>query len=165
MKPLNIVEGSKDDYVSQRARGDYVSTTCRQDLMFAFSYAAQFTNPRETEFKMLNKTIKTALQTKDVGLNFIPIDFSTASISGFIDASFAGNSDFTSQLGFIVTLMDAHGNTNIIHYGSIESKKITRSVLAAELYAMMLGFDVSYVMSSTISDITGKHMLLHLYTD
>ena len=54
--------------------------------------------------------------------------------------------------------------TNVIHCGSVKSKRVTRSVLAANLYVMVLGFDVSAVIQRIITDVLRKHVPLHLYT-
>ena len=165
MQPLDTKNLSADDYVSQRARGGYIASTCRPDLMFGFSYAAQFPDPTEENFKFLNKVIGKALSTPSKGLRFIPLDSETIVVGVFIDASFACNPGLSSQLGYLITLRDERGVTNVIHYGSVKSKRVTRSVLAAELYAMILGFDVSAVIQRTITDFLGKHVPLHLYTD
>lgn len=49
--------------------------------------------------------------------------------------------------------MDKYSNANIIHWISIKCKKITRSVLAFELYILVLGFDIGVVIKSTINTI------------
>ncbi len=82
----------------------------------------------------------------------------------FIDASFAGNPNMSSQLGFFTVLIDCDNNANIIHWGSVKSKRITRSVLAAELYAMVHCFDQSTVLHTTLQDIFwSTHPIADLY--
>ena len=61
----------------------------------------------------------------------------------FVNNTFVSNRDLSSQLGFVVALMENAGAANIIHYSSQKSKRISRSALAAELYAMMNGFDTA----------------------
>ena len=39
---------------------------------------------------------------------------------------------------------------NVIHWSSVKCRRVTRSVLAAELFAVMLGFDSSAVIKSTM---------------
>ncbi|RAL64335.1 hypothetical protein DID88_001811 [Monilinia fructigena] len=69
------------------------------------------------------------------------------------DASFANNTDLSSQIGYVICLMDKHNNANIIHWTSIKCKRITRSVLASELYALVLGFDVGAAIKGTVNAI------------
>jgi hypothetical protein len=70
----------------------------------------------------------------------------------FIDGSFANNKDFSSQIGYVMILANenetptANGNPNgidrftikgnLIHYSSTKCKRVTRSVLASEIYGM-----------------------------
>lgn len=50
----------------------------------------------------------------------------------FTDASFV-NVDLHSQIGYVICLVDDHSTANIIHWSSTKCKRITRSVLVAEL--------------------------------
>ncbi|KAI2619281.1 hypothetical protein GGR54DRAFT_647957 [Hypoxylon sp. NC1633] len=68
----------------------------------------------------------------------------------FVDASFANHEDLSSQLGFLVVLAnetmceDSFAITgNLLHWNSVKSKRVTRSVLASEIYAMVNGVDVA----------------------
>jgi hypothetical protein len=98
------------------------------------------------------------------GLTFIPLDLATAKLYVFVDGSFANNDDFTSQIGFIVILANDHSSGdeeftihgNIVHYSSTKSKRITRSVLASEVYGMVAGVDMAYAISSTLRLITSR---------
>jgi hypothetical protein len=70
----------------------------------------------------------------------------------FTDAAFANTLDLHSQIGYVVCLTD-DVHANLIHWSSIKCKRITRSVLAAELYAMTNDFDVEVVIKSIIEHI------------
>lgn len=165
MKVIEKEIASKEEYVSQRARGAYIASVCRPDLSFRFSYAAQFLDPQEPDFKMLNKAITCCVETDTGGLKYIPLDLNSLHMAVFIDASFAGNSDYTSQLGFVACLMDNEGNSNIVHYGSSKSKRVTRSVLSAELYAMVYGFDNCSVIHHALQEFLGRTVEFKIYTD
>lgn len=99
------------------------------------------------------------------GLIFKPMNPASLEIALFIDAGFATNNNMTSQLGFIMVLMDKDMNANIIHYGSVKSKRVTRSVLAAEIFAMVQGFDVSSTMCLALNDMFGNLIPFKIYTD
>ena len=85
---------------------------------------------------------------------------STAKLFVFVDGSFANNKDFSFQIGFEIifaneTTQDDEFtiNGNLIYWSSIKSKRVTRSVLASEIYSMIGGVDMSFVINSTISII------------
>lgn len=156
---------SKDEYVSQRARGAFIAGVCRPDLSFGFAFAAQVKIPDAKAARALNNLIDRCNNLKTNGLFFKAIDLDSLSVAVFIDASFANNSDLTSQLGFLTVMMDNKANVNVLHYGSVKSKRITRSALAAELYAMVFGFDQSYVLHKSITEFLGRRIALRIYTD
>ena len=84
----------------------------------------------------------------------------------FTDASFANNRDLSSQIGFVIVLTDRNQDANILHWSSIKCKRVTRSVLASELYALAHGFDIAAVIKSTIQKILQLEQLpLVLCTD
>ena len=80
----------------------------------------------------------------------------------FVDGSFANNKDFSSQIGYLIILANETptGNEefeikgNIIHYSSTKSKRVTRSVLASEIYGMVGGVDMAIAINTTIKMIT-----------
>jgi hypothetical protein len=42
---------------------------------------------------------------------------------------------------------------NIVHWSSVKCKRVTRSVLASELYAMVHGFDIGIAIKTTLDKI------------
>ena len=71
----------------------------------------------------------------------------------FTDASFANNKDLISQIGYIIALSDATKKANIVHWSSVKYKRVTRSVLASELYGIAHGFDIGVAIKSIIDKI------------
>lgn len=81
----------------------------------------------------------------------------------FVDGSFANNRDYSSQIGYVLTLIneslsDQFFNIqgNIIHWSSVKCCRITRSVLASELYTMVNSIDVTIAVPTTLNLITEK---------
>ena len=106
------------------------------DVVKATIVAAQSISPQATEITALNKRLKWQNQHADRGLHYIHLDTNNLQLVAFSDSSFANNKDFSSQIGFVITIADTNGNANILHWSSIKCKRVTRSVLASELYAM-----------------------------
>lgn len=153
------------DYVTQRARGAYIASVCRPDLAFGFAYCAQTTNPMNEDIQYLNSLIEKAKATPDKGLTFVSLDRTSLRIIVFADASFATNRDLSSQLGFVTTLADKQNKANIIHYHSVKARRVTRSVLAAELFACVNSFDHSSTLRVTLNDMFGRPVPLVVCTD
>ena len=126
-------------YVEQRARGAYIASICQPEATFDLSIAAQHQSPSQEEISTLNKRLSWQLKQIERGLKYVPLDLSTAKLFVFVDSSFANNKDFSSQIGFEIIIANENMKDdiftitgNIIHWSSTKSKRVTRSVLAAE---------------------------------
>ncbi|KAI0398644.1 hypothetical protein F4802DRAFT_611456 [Xylaria palmicola] len=157
-------EGFAQAYVSQRARGAYISSVCQPEAAYDLAVAAQVTEPQSHDVEALNKRIKWQKDNLTRGLTFIPLDFCCTKLFVFTDGSFANNLDLTSQLGFIIVLatesrtkdptnLDFEIQGNIVHWNSSKCKRVTRSVLASELYGMVNGFDSAIALRTTLKNI------------
>jgi hypothetical protein len=80
-----------------------------------------------------------------------------------VDGSFANNQDLSSQIGFIIVLgneEEKNGsfvlNGNIVGYSSTKCKRVTRAVLASELYSMVAGTDMAISLSTTYAMICSQ---------
>ncbi|EED17146.1 hypothetical protein TSTA_022030 [Talaromyces stipitatus ATCC 10500] len=146
----------QEQYVAQRALGAYIASVSQPEASFDLSFAAQITNPTKDDIKSLNKRLQWQLDNAERGLHFVHLDLDSLRLVIFADSSFANNKDFSSQIGFVIVLADAANNANIVYWSSIKCKRVTRSVLASELYAMVHGFDSAASIKSTTTQ------LLHL---
>ena len=155
----------KDQYVAQRARGAYVASVCQPEASFDLSFAAQVIEPDEGDVKALNKRLQWQIDNSTKGLRFVKLDKDALKLLVFTDASFANNKDLSSQIGFLLVLADESNQANIVHWSSIKCKRVTRSVLASELYAMAHGFDIGGVVKSTVSHVLRINLPLVLCTD
>ncbi|KAF1934823.1 hypothetical protein EJ02DRAFT_460893, partial [Clathrospora elynae] len=151
-------------YMEQRARGAYIASTCQPEASFDLSVAAQAQKPSEDDIRALNKRLKWQMESLNCGLRYIPVDLINAKLMVFVDGSFANNSDLSSQLGFILMLVNKSTNadstftirSNVIHYSSTKCKRVTRSVLASEIYGMVNGFDIGIAIATTLRMITER---------
>ena len=82
-----------------------------------------------------------------------------------MDSLFGNNKDLTSKIGFVIVLADLINKANIVYQSLIKCKRVTRSVLALELYAMAHGFNIRAVFKFIIKKLLQMTLLLIIYTD
>jgi hypothetical protein len=164
-KKINVVntDSPKQDYVEQRARGAYIASICQPEASFDLSVAAQHQEPTKDDALALNKRLSWQINHLDRGLLYVSIDLPTAKLFVFVDGSFANNKDFSSQLGYeIIIANESTGENdftiygNLIHWSSTKSKRVTRSVLASEIYGMVSGVDMAIAIGTTLKMITDR---------
>lgn len=157
---LKIAHG-KQSYIQQRARGAYIATICQPEASFDLAAAAQTTDPQKEEIVRLNKRIQWQKDNVSRGLTYVQLDMDNLKLFAMVDASFANNKDMSSQMGYVIVLgnestIDSNSfqlRGNIVHWSSIKCKRITRSVLASEIYAMTHGVDIAIAIGTTINRI------------
>lgn len=98
-------------------------------------------------------------------MKFVRLNMDTARFVLCTYASFANGRDLKSQLGFIVLLMDHTWNAKMQHHGSNRCRRVTRSVMASEMHALVLGFDFAFIMKSLVEDVTGRRAPMEAYVD
>jgi hypothetical protein len=167
-KKLRLIHTKESDsqqqYLEQRARGAYIASICQPEASYDLSVAAQHQDPTKEDIRTLNKRIEWQMKNIDRGIKYIPLDLARTKLFVFVDGSFANNKDLSSQIGYLIILAnetvtennysDFEIKGNLIHYSSTKSKRVTRSVLASEIYGMVGGVDMAVAINTTIRMIT-----------
>ena len=68
----------------------------------------------------------------------------------FTDVLFANSKNLLLQIDYILVLADITNKANIIYWSLIKCKRVTKSVLALELYVMAYGFNIGAVIKLTV---------------
>jgi hypothetical protein len=55
-------------------------------------------------------------------------------------------------------MVDGNNNANLVHYGSQRCTRVTRSVMAAELHGLIVGFDNAQLITEMVSEILGRRV-------
>ena len=162
-----------ETFRSFRAKYAYAAYTCMPNILVWIAKLSHITknmyekDPTST-LKLWN-SMQSALKKnpKLCGLKFVPIPPKTMEVLVCIDASFATNDDKTSQIGILALLRNSNtGTCNILHYQSHKSKRVCRSVLAAELFSMIEGYDLGYSIKDSLQRILSiVNIPLKLATD
>jgi hypothetical protein len=160
----------RDEYShlkSNNALAAFAAHGTRPDLLIYVALFSQITERRykKSDRKRFNQFVKLCEDTSNRRMNFVGLNMDTMHIAVFVDASFATNWDGSSQLGILVCLRDAHARCNVLHVTSVKSKRVARSSLAAEIFAMLDGFDIGFVLKVWMSHIFNRALELHLFTD
>ena len=122
-------------------------------------------NPNKKDAELLNKRIQWQIDNPARGLKFVKLDVNTLQLIVFTDSSFANNKDLSSQIGYVIALTDSTNRANIVHWSSTKCKRVTRSVLASELYTMVYSFNIGAAIKATIELQLGIKLPLILCTD
>lgn len=164
---------SFDVFRSTKAKYAYGAYSTLPEVLIHVSKLSQvtpkiFEAEKSESLKLLQKLIQIVSPSNGhFGLSFIKINPNKAEVFVCFDAAFATNRDHSSQLGVVVMLRDkTTGDCNIVHFVSMKSKRVCRSVLSAELFALIEGFDLGFTIRDTMQRCTGRrHVNLTLATD
>jgi Reverse transcriptase (RNA-dependent DNA polymerase) len=165
LKKLNL-DCTFDEFRSARAQLAWIVHT-RPDVCVDVSMAAQVVEKGFClkDVAMLNAAISRVVKTPDAGIRQQKLDISSLRLVAYSDSSFANNGDLTSQLGYMVCLVDKYKRCNIIHYSSYKSKRVTRSVLGGEIHAFADAFDCAFTLKHDLEGLLCQKVPVTILTD
>lgn len=165
LRGLRMVN-TEEELKTTPAMIQYIGSCTRPDIS---SRSQLLSSEMQTNLKMsikkLNKLVSWCHDTCDFELKFVPLNLSSLRLLLFTDASFANANKLRSQIGFVHVLADDENNANIIHYGSINCKRVTRSVMAAESLALVYGFDQAFVARDILQQVTDQQIPIDAFID
>ena len=161
-----IISSTEKEFTSQRAAAQYIGVNTRPDIATPFQLLAPGNQPTTpAQFKSLTKAITFLKSTKGQGLHYVPLNLNTARLVLITDASFANAEGLKSQLGYLILMADKNGNCNVLHYGSNKCQRVARSVMAAEIQALTLGFDYAFIVKDLVDEILGRQLRIEAMID
>ncbi len=154
----------RNQYIAQRIDETYLISICQSEASFDLSHAAQFIEISSDDITSLNKRLNWQIINQSRDLKYVKLNQSILRLMIFIDSSFVNNRDLSSQIDYVICLADAT-HANILHWLSIKCKRMTRNVLAVELFVMIHDFDVDSILKSTLIKMLVIDIFLILITD
>ncbi|KAM4067874.1 polyprotein [Hirsutella rhossiliensis] len=115
--------------MEQRARGAYIASICQPEATCDMSTAAQVQQPTDTDCITLNKRLKWQQDNLQRGIQYVPLDLQTAKLMVFTDGSFANNKDLSSQIGFLVMLVNEKQESSE-DLGTTKEKRLMIDIMA-----------------------------------
>lgn len=89
----------------------------------------------------------------NLALKFPALYVYSLEIRAYAESSFANNADHSSQLAYVSFVADKNDEYALVVWSSKKSRHITRSVLAAELFALSAGYNIGYTTRHTLSTL------------
>ena len=165
IKPLPT-DATFIEFRSSRQKLMWLCNT-RPDIACATNKLTQITEQTygNQAIKDLNKVVHYIQRTPMRGLHYPKLDLDSLQLRAYADSSFANNADSTTQLGFIVILTDSAERANVIHYTSRKSRRVVRSCLGGETYALADALDICMALKHDLEEMLRQPLPLMLFTD
>ncbi len=161
---IRIASISKKQYVTQRARETYIAFICQSKTSFNLSFAVQSIEISSKDIATLNKWLQWQIDNDIKKFKYVKFNFVNLQLMIFTNSSFTNNRDLFSQIDYVICLTNSK-HVNIVHWSSIKCKRVTRSVLAAKLYAFAHDFDFEVVFKATLFAIFDRFVFFVLCID
>jgi len=153
-------------FLSARASVAWLAHT-RPDLCCGINLAAQVTELKygAAAVRSLNALMGRAQRGRDLALAYHPLDVKCLRVRAYADASYATNSDGSSQIGYLILLCDGSGRAHILSDASRKCRRVVHSIMAGEVYAFSAAFDEAFVIRYDLERIYRQRIPLNLFTD
>jgi ribonuclease HI len=164
--PSNPIPRTAADFAAIRGKMAYATANTRPALSCAINQSAQTRAElaEETDFKKLEDAV-TQAKANPLPLLFPKLDLDSVVLRVYADSSFANNRDLSSQLGCAIYLVDNDRKCALLHWSSKKARRVTRSTMAAELFALINAFDVGLALQNLASEILGRKISINVFTD
>jgi hypothetical protein len=120
---------------------------------------------QDKDITTLNNVVEYLQNSTKSCLHFPNLDVTTLQVVVYVDSSFANRQDKSSQLGYLICLMDITKRCSILQYRSQKSRRIVRPSTAGETLAFAETFDAAFILRHDLSRMLGQHIPVLMLTD
>lgn len=112
----------------------FISQSSRPDIANAVAQLCQIKKSElnKAHLKALNEVVTHLKNTPELKLQYKTMHLATMKIYVFVDNGHNTNKEKTSELGFLVCLVDKDSNCHILHWASAKCARVTSSMLTGE---------------------------------
>ncbi len=143
----------------------WVATQSRPDISYGTCVTTNsYSSGTVKDLKMANKTVK-YMKNNPLCVKFPRVTLSEAKLLIFCDASFANLPDGSSQGGHVVFVADKSGWCCPLTWQSRKIKKVCKSTLAAESWALLEGLESAELIAIQLKEILQRSLPLMSCTD
>lgn len=114
--------------------------------------------------KQINKVIKYIQGTSEQHLRYDNMSLKTCKVVVFADGSHTSNMNETSQIGYLVCLIDGT-EWHLLHCKSRKLWRVVRSPLAAEVHALAERVDAAIMIQHDLCELIGQKVIIRVLTD
>lgn len=140
----------------------WVATQTRPDVCYGTCIATNaYSSGTVKDLKLVNKTIK-FMKNNPLTLKFPRITMAGACIVIFSDASFGNLPDGSSQGGHIVFIAEKSGRCCPVTWQSRKIRKVCKSTLAAESWALVDGLESAELIAAQLNQILKSQSISRL---
>lgn len=151
---------------SQRVLAQYLGVNFRSDNGATAQLIAPGSAKVENkQCKSLKKSIYHMKETRNIDLKFNKLDVNSVRVVVLSNTSFANTPGMKSQFEFVVLIVDDQNQANIVHYGSSNCHRVSRSLMVAELHMFVHTFDIAYMIRETLEELLGRQIHLEAFVD
>ena len=142
-----------EPYRSLRATLAFIVYT-RLHITYSIAKASQvtesqyYTDPK-LQIRYINRTIRRLKKNSCLALRYPKLKDNRLHIRVYSDASYANNSDGSSQHGHIIFLCDRSNLCQPLYWSSHKAKQVSRSVLGSVIMAFADSFDMVFIADLT----------------
>ena len=143
----------------------WAATQSRPDIAYGTCIASNsYASGTIKDLKLVNKTI-VFMQKNPLSIRFPSLDLQHTTMVGFSDASFGNLADGSSQGGHLVLMVDRSGQCCPLTWQSRKIKKVCKSTLAAESWALVEGLESAELIKAQWNEIVKIDVPIVCITD
>lgn len=157
---------SEKSFISTRVMAQYIYVNTRPDVTASVQLFAPGSEPVTTEeFKTFAKSFRHQKKSREIVVTFQQLDIGFLQLVLLTNPSFENARGLKNQLRFILLMFDEKGISNILYYCSSRCRRVTRSVMASEMDALVLEFDQEFAIRHLLEEILGLEVELQTFLE
>lgn len=156
----------ESSFVSQRTLAQYIGICARPDICAQVQLMAPISSAiRPRNMDNFNSLVCHLNKASWTGQSVLPLDLGSSKVVLFSDAEFDSTANLKNQLGLVLAVIDGNGKGHTIHYAASRCSRVARSVMEAEVQALVQLLDQVFIIPQLITDICGVRVDLLPWTD